>query len=85
MLNAQQDGFFLDHLYSIYRDANKALPPFGKSDHNSIPLIPAYKQNVKREALLTRLILKSGQMKQMLNTTVLLAQTGIGSRILLRH
>jgi hypothetical protein len=34
----------LDHLYSTHRDAYKALPPFSKSDHNSILLIPAYKQ-----------------------------------------
>jgi endonuclease/exonuclease/phosphatase (EEP) superfamily protein YafD len=36
----------LDHLYSTHRDAYKALPrpPFGKSDHKSILLIPAYKQ-----------------------------------------
>ena len=33
----------LDHLYSTHRDAYKALPcpPFGKSDHNYILLIPA--------------------------------------------
>ena len=39
----------LDHLYSTHKDAYKALPcpPFGKSDHNSIPLIPAYEQNLK--------------------------------------
>jgi hypothetical protein len=37
-------GETLDHLYSTHRDGYKALPhpPFGKSDHNSIPLIPAY-------------------------------------------
>jgi endonuclease/exonuclease/phosphatase (EEP) superfamily protein YafD len=36
----------LDHLYSKQRNTYKALhrPPFGKSDHNSILLIPAYKQ-----------------------------------------
>ena len=36
----------LDHLYPTHRDTYKALPlpPFGKSDHNSILLIPAYKQ-----------------------------------------
>ena len=36
----------LDHLYSTHRDAYKDLPhaPFGKSDHNYILLIPAYKQ-----------------------------------------
>jgi hypothetical protein len=33
----------LDHLYLTQRDAYKALPPLGKSDHNSIHLIPAYK------------------------------------------
>ena len=41
--------FNLDHLYSTHRDAYKALPcpTFGKSDHNSIPLIPAYKLKIK--------------------------------------
>jgi hypothetical protein len=40
----------LDHLYSTHRDAFKALPrpPFGKSDHNSIFLIPAYEQKLKQ-------------------------------------
>ena len=59
----------------------KALPrpPFGKSDHNSILLIPAYKQILKQEAPVTRSI-KDGQMKLMLNyRTVLLVQTGICS------
>ena len=46
----------LDHLYSTHRDAYKALPrpPFGKSDHNSILLIPAYKQKLKQEVPVTR-------------------------------
>jgi hypothetical protein len=46
-------------LYSTHRDACKALPrpPFGKSDHNSILLIPAYKQKIKKEAV-TRSIKK---------------------------
>ena len=50
----------LDHLYSTHRDAHKALPrpPFGKSDHNSILLIPAYKQKLKQEVLVTRSIRK---------------------------
>jgi hypothetical protein len=36
----------LDHLYSTHRDTYRALPlpPFGKSDRNSILLIPAYKK-----------------------------------------
>ena len=50
----------LDHLYSTHRDTYKALPrpPFGKSDHNSILLIPAYKQKLKQEAPVTRSIKK---------------------------
>ena len=59
MLNVQPEGKkTLDHLYSTHRDAYKALPrpQFGKSDHNSILLIPAYKQKLKQEALVTRTI-----------------------------
>ena len=46
---ATRGKIILDHLYSTHRDVNKALPrpPFGKSDHNSILLIPAYKQKLK--------------------------------------
>ncbi len=42
----------LDHCYSPFRDAYKSLPrpPFGKSDHSSILLLPAYRQKLKREA-----------------------------------
>jgi hypothetical protein len=45
----------LDHLYSTHRDAYKTLPrpPFGKSDHNSILLIPTYKQKLKQEVSVT--------------------------------
>ena len=52
--------YTLDHLYSTHREAYKALPhaPFGKSDHNSILLIPAYKQKLKQEAPVTRSIEK---------------------------
>ena len=47
-----------DHIYSTHRDAYKALsrPPFGKSDHNSILLIPAYKLKLKRKAPVNRSI-----------------------------
>ncbi len=40
----------LDHCYTPFRDAYKSLPrqPFGKSDHSSVLLLPAYRQ--KREA-----------------------------------
>ena len=50
----------LDHLYSTHRDVYKALPcpPFDKSDHNSILLIPAYKQKLKQEVPVTRSIRK---------------------------
>ena len=50
----------LNHLYFTHRDAYNALPPlpFGKSDHNSILLIPAYKQKLKQEAPVTRSIKK---------------------------
>ena len=34
------------------------LPPFGKSDHNSILLIPAYKRKLKQEVPVTRSIRK---------------------------
>ena len=44
----------LDHLYSTHRDAYKARPPFDKSDHNSILLIPAYMLKLKQEAPVTR-------------------------------
>ena len=61
MLNVQPEGKkTLDHLYFTHRDAYKAipLPSFGKSDHNSIFLIPAYKQKLKQEAPVTRSIKK---------------------------
>ena len=58
MLNVHPEGKkILDHLYSTHRDAYKARPrpPFGKSDHNSILLIPAYKQKLQQEAPVTSL------------------------------
>jgi hypothetical protein len=55
MLNVQSEGGkIVDHLSSTNRDAYKALPPFGKSDHNSILPIPAYKQKLKQEAPVTQ-------------------------------
>ena len=46
----------LDQLYSTHRETYKALPrpPFGKSDHNFILLIPAYIQKLEQEAPVTR-------------------------------
>ncbi|XP_051533961.1 uncharacterized protein LOC127429144 [Myxocyprinus asiaticus] len=48
----------LDHCYSPYRDGYKSLPrpPFGKSDHSSILLLPAYRQKLKQEAPALRTI-----------------------------
>ena len=50
----------LNHLYSTHKDTYKALPhpPFGKSDHNSILLIPACNQKLKQEAPVSRSIKK---------------------------
>ena len=41
----------LDHCYTVFRDGYKALPrpAFGKSDHCSILLVPAYRQRLKTE------------------------------------
>ena len=49
---ATRAGSILDHCYSNFRDAYKALPcpPFGKSDHDSMLLLPAYRQRLKQEA-----------------------------------
>ncbi|KAK1784322.1 hypothetical protein P4O66_003519 [Electrophorus voltai] len=46
----------LDHCYTPYKDSYKAPahPPFGKSDHAAIFLIPKYKQRLKREAPVQR-------------------------------
>jgi hypothetical protein len=51
---------FQFYLISVSRDAYKALPrpPFDKSDHNNILMIPAYKQKLKQEALVTQSIKK---------------------------
>ncbi len=44
--------------YTPFRDSYKSLPrpPFGKSDHSSILLLPAYRQKLKREAPALRTI-----------------------------
>ncbi len=48
----------MDHCYTPFRDAYKSLPrpPFGKSDHSSVLLLPAYRQKLKREAPALRTI-----------------------------
>ena len=60
MSHATTEEKILDQLYSTHRDAYKALPrpPFGKSDHNTILLIPAYKQKLKQEVSVSRSIQK---------------------------
>ncbi|KAL0161541.1 hypothetical protein M9458_045266 [Cirrhinus mrigala] len=44
--------WLLDHCYTSFRNAYKALPraPFGQSDHRSILLLPVYRQKLKQEA-----------------------------------
>ncbi len=41
----------LDHCYTSFRDTYKSLPrpPFGKSNHSSVLLLPVYRQKLKRE------------------------------------
>ena len=48
----------LDHVYTHFRDGYKALPrpPFGKSDHASVLLLPSYRQKLKRDWPTTRSI-----------------------------
>ncbi len=48
----------LDHCYSPFRDTYKSLPrpPFGKSDHSSVLLLPAYRQKLTCEAPALRTI-----------------------------
>ena len=48
---ASRAGKILDHCDSNFRDAYKPLPrpPFGKSDHDSILLLPVYRQKLKQE------------------------------------
>ena len=61
----------LDHCYSNFRDAYKALPcsPFGKSDHDSIFLIPSYRQKLKQEVPVLRSVQRwSGQSESMLHS-----------------
>jgi hypothetical protein len=44
-------GKTLDHCYSNFRDAYNALtrPPFGKSEYDSLLLIPSYRQKLKQD------------------------------------
>ena len=51
-------GNMLNHCYSNFRDAYKTLPcpSFGKSDHDSIFLLPSYRQKFKQDVPVTRTI-----------------------------
>jgi hypothetical protein len=57
-------------------------PPFSKSDHNSILLLPAYKLKLKQEVPVARLIPKWSDDADGKLQYCLLAQTGICSGIL---
>ncbi|KAF7641217.1 hypothetical protein LDENG_00288860, partial [Lucifuga dentata] len=50
----------LDHCYTPFRDCYKALPrpAFGKADHCSILLLPAYRQKLKQEKPVSRVVYK---------------------------
>ena len=60
MSHVQPEGKKTLPPFSTHRDAYKTLPrpPFGKSDHNSILLIAAYKHKLKQEVPVTRSIQK---------------------------
>ncbi len=68
----------LDHCYSPFRDAYKSLPrpPFGKSDHSSVLLLPAYRQKLKREAPALRTINAGRTNRTLYYRTVLITWTG---------
>ena len=48
----------LDHCYSNYHDAYKALPRplFSNSDHDAILFLPSYRQKLKKDVPVTRTI-----------------------------
>uniref|UniRef100_A0A8K9Y355 Endonuclease/exonuclease/phosphatase domain-containing protein n=1 Tax=Oncorhynchus mykiss TaxID=8022 RepID=A0A8K9Y355_ONCMY len=50
------NGKTLDHCYSNFCDAYKALPPPDKSDHDSILHLPSYRQKLKQDVPVTRTI-----------------------------
>ncbi|XP_064846560.1 MAM domain-containing glycosylphosphatidylinositol anchor protein 2-like [Oncorhynchus masou masou] len=59
----------LDHCYSNFHDAYKALPspPFDKSDHDAILLLPSYRQKLKQDVPVMRTIKRwSDQSEAML-------------------
>jgi hypothetical protein len=60
LVTCADTGKNLKTTFTPHRDAYKAPshPLFGKSDHNSILLIPAYKQKRNQEVPVTRSILK---------------------------
>jgi hypothetical protein len=58
MLNVQPEGNSGPPILHTQRSKALPHPPFGKSDHNYILLIPSYKQKLKQEAPVTRSIKK---------------------------
>jgi hypothetical protein len=77
--NAARGDEVLDHFYSTHKHAYKALPrpPFGKSDHDSILLLPVYKQKMKKEVSTNRSVEKWHQNQRLCYRTALLALIGI--------
>ncbi len=68
----------LDHCYTPFRDAYKSLPrpPFGKSDHSYVLLLPAYRQKLKREAPALRTVHAGLTNRTLYYRTVLITWTG---------
>jgi hypothetical protein len=59
LCNQRQNKITTIHLYSTQTLIQSSpSPSIGKSDHNSILLIPAYKQKLKQEVLVTHSIWK---------------------------
>ena len=60
-------GKTLDHCYSNFHDAYKAFPRphFDKSDHDSILLLPSYRQKLKKEVPVLRTIQRWSDQKGM--------------------
>ena len=53
---ATRNNATLDHCYSTIKGAYRSLkrPPLGKSDHNMVHLVPAYRQQLKRDKITVR-------------------------------
>ena len=75
--NATRGEKVLDHRYSTHKQAYKAIPR-PPSDHDAVLLLPIYKQKLKQEVLVTRLVKKwSPETKIMLQDCFVRADLNI--------